>query len=445
MSAPWLLDGAASASSAFLGAVFASGVSALAFGGDVATNLLSGGRLSALAQLTDADGARFLRLQTHVQRIISRWLSLMVLGTTMTAILLHDTLAKTGLSPVACTVAALFATVVLFGALAEALGALAHKRPEAVALAALRLLRPLEWLIAPLADPLAYLGRTVSRRVKERRPQHARITETEVEFLVDASQKSGTLAPEPAEIIRNVLDFKNLTVRDVMVPRFKVSAIEIATPLAEVLALIASDGHSRYPVYRDKLDDIVGLLYVKDLFACVQSGKLDETTLSALTRKEALIAVETQSAASVLREMRQRRQHMAIVADEFGGTEGVVTLEDILEEIVGEIRDEYDTDAMLHALDGGRWLADAAIPISDLEPHLGRALPESEGAYESLGGLLVHTAGKVPDVGASIMLGGFRFVVRDADEKRVTKVEIIPTAPVRIEAPGVFKVPDETV
>ena len=195
-------------------------------------------------------------------------------------------------------------------------------------------------------------------------------------------------------------------------------------------------------MYRDKLDDIVGLLYVKDLFACVRSGTLDETTLTALTRKQAFMAVETQSAASVLREMRQRRQHMAIVADEFGGTEGVVTLEDILEEIVGEIRDEYDNDAMLHALDGGRWLADASIPISDLEPHLGRALPESDGAYESLGGMLVHRAGKVPDVGAAILYAGFRFVVREADEKHVTRVEIIPTTTMRISEPGAMRGPE---
>lgn len=441
MSSPWLLDGAASSSTALAVAGTASAIASLAFGGDAASNLLSGGRLSALAQLNDAHGARFLRLQSQMPRIVSRWLSLQVLGTTTTAVMLHDSLLRTGLTGGWCTLGALLGTVLLYGTLAESIGALAHKRPEAVALTALRLLRPLELLVAPLADPLAFVGRFISRRVKERRPQDARITETEVEFLVDASQKSGTLAPEPAEIIRNVLDFKNLTVRDVMVPRFKVAAIEISTPLAEVLAMIAADGHSRYPVYRDKLDDIVGLLYVKDLFACVRNGKLDETTLSALTRKQALIAVETQSAASVLREMRQRRQHLAIVADEFGGTEGVVTLEDILEEIVGEIRDEYDTDAMLHSLEGGRWLADASIPISDLEPHLGRALPETEGAYESLGGLIVHQAGKVPDIGASILVGGFRFVVREADEKHVTKVEIIPTIPHRISEPGAMKTP----
>jgi CBS domain containing-hemolysin-like protein len=135
---------------------------------------------------------------------------------------------------------------------------------------------------------------------------------------------------------------------------------------------------------------------------------------------------ETQPAASVLREMRAKRLHMAIVSDEFGGTGGVVTLEDILEEIVGEIHDEYDTiDHQIEQLGENRFVADAAIPLGDLATRLGRDI-SSEGDFESLGGLLVHHAGKVPGIGSTLTVDGLTFIVREADETHIVKVEIVP-------------------
>ena len=128
--------------------------------------------------------------------------------------------------------------------------------------------------------------------------------------------------------------------------------------------------------------------------------------------------------------MRQKRLHLALVSDEFGGTSGIVTLEDIIEEIVGDIRDEYDTEepAPITKLAEGRYVADAAIPIGDLELHLGKKLPE-DGDFESLGGLIVHRAGRVPEVGATVTLNGYQLIVREADETRVVKVEIVRSEP----------------
>jgi len=247
---------------------------------------------------------------------------------------------------------------------------------------------------------------------------------------VDQGEKAGALEKEPAAMIRNVLDFKNLTAKEVMIPRRRVSGIDAATPLPEVLELVRKDGHSRYPVFRESLDNVVGLLYVKDLFEVVGDGKLAETNLEQLIRKPVLFLAETQSALSVLREMRSKRLHLAIVSDEFGGTGGIVTLEDIIEEIVGEIRDEYDTEeiAQIQKLAEGRFVADAAIPLGDLEIHLGRKLPE-DGNFESLGGLIVHRAGRVPEVGATVSLDGYDLIVREADETRVVKVEIVRAEP----------------
>jgi CBS domain containing-hemolysin-like protein len=289
----------------------------------------------------------------------------------------------------------------------------------------LPLVRPLELLLAPLAAPLTLLGKLTSRGLGPDAPTDARLTETEVEWVVSEGQKQGSLGPEPAEMIRNVLELKDLVARDVMVPRTRVSAIEVDTPVAEVLRFVASEGHSRFPVYREQVDNIVGLLYAKDLFRLLKDERLQATPLSDLLRAPVNFVPEMQGVSSVLREMRARRLHMAVVIDEFGGVSGIVTLEDILEVIVGEIRDEYDTeDAPIQDLGDGRLLADAAVSVHDLSAYLGIDLPQSPD-YESLGGLLVNQAGRVPGVGVQIQAFGLSFLVRDADEKRVAKVEIV--------------------
>jgi CBS domain containing-hemolysin-like protein len=286
-------------------------------------------------------------------------------------------------------------------------------------------LRPLELLVLPFASPLSILGRMASRWLGPESPPDAKVTETEVQWVVAEGQKHGSLGPEPAEMIRNVLELKDLVARDVMVPRTSVCAIEIDTPLAEVLRFVSSEGHSRFPVYRDKVDNIVGLLYAKDLFRLLKDDKTQSTPLGDLMRAQVNFVPETQGVSSVLREMRARRLHMAIVIDEFGGVSGIVTLEDILEIIVGDIRDEYDTEeAPIQDLGEGRLLADAAVSVSDLSAYLGAEFPDSSD-YESLGGMLLHQAGKVPEVGAVIEAFGLSFVVRDGDEKRIIRVEII--------------------
>jgi CBS domain containing-hemolysin-like protein len=289
----------------------------------------------------------------------------------------------------------------------------------------LLLLRPLEWLLSPLADPLAIVGRAVGRRIPKSHAVDARLTETEVEWVVSEGEKAGAIANEPAEMIRKVLDFKDLTAREVMVPRRHISGIEVSTPLRDVLALVASQKHSRYPVYRENLDMVVGLLNVKDLFAVVRDGRQDTTKLADVIRTPAMFVSENQMAAKILQDMRSRRLHMAIVSDEFGGTAGLVTLEDIIEEIVGDIRDEHDVDSPIQPMGDGRVVADASVSLAVLAQALGKRLPE-DGEFESLGGLILSRAGRVPQVGATLRIDGLKLIVREADETRVVKVEIVP-------------------
>jgi putative hemolysin len=410
---------AAAVGVALLGSLFAAG--------DAALTSLPEGRLQALSELGGTTGVAYSRYAKNRERVLSRWLVGRVIAISLTAALLAD-FADSFFSARVGPLVAMAGAVVTYGTFAEVLGTLARRRPELLGALALRFLLPLEWAVVPLAEPLALLGRFVSARLPEEAPPDAaRLTENEVEWVVAEGEKSGALAEEPAEMIRNVLDFKDLTARGVMVPRRKMSGIELSTSLGRVVELVSSEKHSRYPVYRETLDNIVGLLYAKDLFAVVRDGDIDRKTLGDLIRTPVLFVAESQPAASVLKEMRARRLHMAVVSDEFGGTGGIVTLEDIIEEIVGEIHDEYDVESepLIEDLGGGKFICDAAIPLADLAARLGRELP-TDGDFESLGGLLVHRAGRVPPVGASFVLSGFKLTVREADETRVVRVDIEP-------------------
>lgn len=404
---------------AALGSLFASA--------DAALTSLPEARLQLLV---DEGESAFSRYAADRLSVLSRWLVARVIALSIASILLARSMDQQ-LGPLTASIVAVGSAVLVYATCAEILGTVARRRPEEIGRVGLRLLKPLEWAVIPIAAPLAMLGRLVGERVPESlTAADARLTETEVEWLVDQGEKAGAFEKEPATMIRNVLDFKNLTAKEVMIPRRRVSSLEASTPLSDVLDHVRKDGHSRYPVFRETLDNVVGLLYVKDLFDVVGAGKVAETKLEELTRKPVLFLAETQSALSVLREMRSKRLHLAIVSDEFGGTGGIVTLEDIIEEIVGEIRDEYDTEdvTQITKLAEGRFLADAAIPLGDLEIHLGQKLPEDE-AFESLGGLIVHRAGRVPEVGATVSLDGYDLIVREADETRVVQVEIIRAEP----------------
>ena len=436
--------------------LFTAWMAAFAFAAEIAVAALGDGRLQKLAHgdggdtrassvrppasdgqrgrasvrepaVADGDGdPRFVRLSHERERILARWLVVRVVCIAFsTASLVAAARGLTGLY--ADVLVPVAASVLTYGLFAEMLGTIARKRPERFARIALVLLRPLEIAAIPLAAPLALVGSLVGARLRD----EALVTETDVEWAISQGEKAGTIEEEPATMLRNVLEFKDVIVRDVMVPRRKVAAVAVGTPLLEVLELVAGDGHSRYPVFEGSLDNVIGILYVKDLFARVNDRGIDgiverprRKADGDLVRGTVLRAAKSQSAHSVLREMRQKRQHLAIVMDEYGGTDGLVTLEDIIEEIVGEIDDEYDDESPIVRLDADRVLADATIPLGDLESYLGARLPLPED-IESLGGLLTHEIGRVPDVGEIVTLGGYDFVVREADETRVVNVEIV--------------------
>lgn len=320
--------------------------------------------------------------------------------------------------------------------LAEIATSLARARATTAAGVLLQIVRPLELLMIPLAAPVAWTAERLANPERVSRPSDpeetarmSEIAEREVEYLIEEGQRRGTL--QEADLLQAAVEFKGTRAAEVMVPRTAVVGIELRTPLARVLAIITADGHSRYPVYDGRIDEVVGLLYVKDLFRVVREGQLDSKSLAALIRKPVLFVQEQQEVSTILREMRHRRLHMAIVLDEYGGTAGLVTLEDILELLVGDIQDELDEEEQVQDLGDGRLLVDAALSVDELATRLGVSFPEGDG-FVSVGGLVMEQLGKVPAAGTSLRVGGVELVVRDADERRVRRIEVVPPSPPRV-------------
>ena len=246
-----------------------------------------------------------------------------------------------------------------------------------------------------------------------------------------APDAKGDLSPLERQMVRNLLHFGERDAGDVGVPRADIVAVEEGTPFDRLVQIFADAGHSRLPVYREKLDTIIGMIHVKDVFAILATGAEPPATLTGLIR-EPLWAPMSRGALDLLADMRAKRVHLAIVLDEYGGTEGLVTIEDLIEEIVGEIEDEHDDApvAMLVPEDDGAWIADARVDLRAAAEAIDPRLEEVDADVDTLGGLTAVLAGHVPEVGACVdHPSGWRIEVVEADERRVHRVRLHPPSP----------------
>ena len=405
-------------------------------GATSALGTLSEARKRALRDVSAPATARALdRYLDHGPAIETRWMVLRVVGISSSTLLWFAAL-RVQVPFATALLVSLGGTLAAFGIPAEIVRALAMHSAEKSGPLFLRVLRPLEWLVAPIAGPLTGIRNTVTRMLPSETSQPTDLTGDEMGIIVEEGEKSGHFAHDEAELIKNVLEFGDHTVGEMMVPRTHVNALEIGTPIATVLERIKRDEHSRFPVYEERIDNVVGVLHVKDLISVIENDEFSTAIeLEPLLRRPALYVSDGQSAISVLHEMRQKRQHLAIVIDEFGSMHGIITFEDLIERIVGDIRDEHDEDApSIVKLNDGRLSVDAAVSIVDLNRRLDTELPEDE-SYNSLGGLLVARMGRVPPVGAKLVEFGMEFVVRQADERHVSRVEIVEKAAAPSVAP----------
>jgi CBS domain containing-hemolysin-like protein len=262
------------------------------------------------------------------------------------------------------------------------------------------------------------LKKKMSLTSEEREKQ---IEESIERFASRVSSEDSILEEDEREMIHGVLELGGTAVKEIMVPRINVIGVAIGTALTEVIDIIKRSGHSRLPLYDESLDDIRGILYAKDLLS--HALNRTELDLAAIARKAYFIP-ENLKIDSLLRQLRKKRLHIAIVVDEYGGTSGLVTMEDIIEEIVGEIEDEYDTEPPpILELSAGSYMVDGPVTISDLNEQLDLKIPEEK--FETVGGLIYDLVGSLPEKGQIVEYSDIKFVVHKVEGQRILKVKLM--------------------
>lgn len=255
----------------------------------------------------------------------------------------------------------------------------------------------------------------------DRSPDTAEDLEQEIHELLEEGEESGLITPQEGQMINSIFDFKDTVAEEIMTPKAEMACVPDTASASEVIALINSQGFSRIPVYTESPYQIIGIIHAKDLLALSAEDTLHKSAGSLA--KPVNFVLEHQKIVDLLRKFQAQKIHMAMVTDEFGSLRGLITLEDILEEIVGEINDEYDThELQWQVLNGKAILATARINLDEVNQHFNVSLPT--GPYDSLGGLIIHQLGRVPPNGTSLEINGLTFQIVSATKRRVITVKI---------------------
>lgn len=400
---------------------------------------LVGVRRSRIATLADAGDKKAIRLLGLVDNL-NAYISATQLGITLSSLALgwigepaiahllevplEGRVSETVLHTISFTIAFTIITFlhIVLGELAPKTIALERAEKTALAIAL-----PMQLFYKTFYYPIRLLDWAGTRTVRllglHPSSEHASIyTEEELRQLVDISQKSGHVQEEQQQLIHRVFDFAEARVRDAMIPRVSVDVISANATLEEIKTAFRNLGYSRLPVYRDRVDNISGVLFRRDLEPFLESPTGFD--LEKLLHPPLFIP-ETAKLGSLLRQMQSTRTHLAIVVDEHGGMEGIVTLEDLLEEIVGEIDDEYDEEVRLQIISqtDGTYLLDGMLAIHDANRQLNLNLPENDG-YTTLAGFLMAQTGQILEAGETVEYEGVRFTVERMDKRRVRRVRL---------------------
>ena len=262
-------------------------------------------------------------------------------------------------------------------------------------------------------------------RKKPHLEKGADLTE-EIHDLISEGQAKGFITNELSDMVYGVLDLKETKAHSIMIPRTEISSAPIDLTLGDAIELVSTCGHTRIPIYKENIDEIAGILHAKDLLKLWGQDPLSKIP-DTLLRKPYFVP-RNRKISELLKDLRKEKTHLAIVTDEYGGTAGIITIEDILEEIVGEIMDEHDDEAVLMTpLDDNTVLVDARLDEEKLEEHFGIKLPKGE--YESVGGFVIHLLGEIPKVGQKILFEDLEMTVKSADLRKIDKILIRRVAP----------------
>jgi CBS domain containing-hemolysin-like protein len=257
------------------------------------------------------------------------------------------------------------------------------------------------------------------------RDEGAELTE-EIYDLMDEGQAKGLISGEVSEMVHAVLDLKETKAYEIMVPRTQVVSAPLTISLSEAIKLINDCGHTRIPIYKDNIDEISGILHAKDLLKMC-SNDPDSRIPPEILRKPHFVSFN-QKASDVLRELKERKAHLAIVTDEYGGMAGIITVEDVIEEIVGEIMDEHDKEKpLLNVLDENTVSVDARLEVEKLAEHF--EVPVPEGEFESVGGLVIHLLGRIPKVNEKVSFENLEMTVQSGDSRKIGKILVNRKSP----------------
>jgi putative hemolysin len=295
-------------------------------------------------------------------------------------------------------------------------------KPERVALSVVRIVMLMATIFRPAVHVLSRVSRPLVRLVNQEPRNGQWMTIEEIRAAADVSEEEGLVDAEEAQMLDSVIDLGETQVHEIMVPRVNIVAVEESASAAEFAATASRSGHSRIPIYSESLDNITGIVYVNDILRRLGTGDTG-FPLREIARPPFYVP-DTKRIDDLLRELRERRVHIAIVVDEFGGTDGIATIEDILEELVGEIADEHDLPSHeFQLLAPGEALVDGKLRLEDINERLCITLPE--GQYETVGGLVSGLAGHIPSSGESFEVEGARLIVEESDGQHVERIRIV--------------------
>ncbi len=254
--------------------------------------------------------------------------------------------------------------------------------------------------------------------------KHSLVSEEEIKILINMGLQEGVLEEEEEKMLTSIIEFGDIVVREIMTPRLEIIAVDVESTVRKVVNVIKEHWHSRLPVYAEKMDNIVGFIYAKDLLAAGPETRDDLTYIKGHMR-EAFFVPESKRIDELLKDMKKEKRHVAMVVDEYGGISGLVTIEDIIEEIVGEIQDEYDEleDDMLKKIADNVYIVSGLMNVSDLNNNLGIHIPEADN-YDSVAGYIVDRLGKLPSKGAVVEDDHVRLITLHVASRRITKVKL---------------------
>ncbi len=301
---------------------------------------------------------------------------------------------------------------------------LAYHNAERYTLLLLRPLLLIDKLFSPIGKSMVWLGNLIIKAFggKPGSPQGAYVTEAELLGMVDSGEEQGVIDKEEGEMIRSIIEFGETQVREIMTPRPDMHCVTADITAARAAQFIEEAKHSRIPVYEGSEDNIIGIINSKALLKALKEGRDNEPVRNFIHPAD--FVPETKMIDTMLHSFQKNHKHIAIVVDEYGSTAGLVTLEDVLEEIVGEIRDEYDTEEPLYRwLDQDTLRADARIDIAELNDVLSSEFPD-EGDYDTLAGLILNELGKVPKAGDRLAVDGYEMSVEKMSGRRIASVVI---------------------